>query len=71
MDKIQEVCDQYGFDDVMEMMEEYITDSVCPAICMNPDCDYTTDYEPDCQSGHCEVCGTPSCSSVMILMGVI
>ena len=71
MSKSQECAEQFGYDSPFELMEEYITDSVCPGICMNPDCDYTTEVEPDCGSGYCEECGTQTVKSVMMLEGVI
>lgn len=71
MSKAQECAEQYGFDSPFELMEEYITDSICPGICTNPDCDCTTNVEPDSSSGYCEVCETQTVASVMILEGVI
>jgi len=45
MSKMQELTEQFGFADEMEMLEAATIDSVAPAICMNPDCDYTTEME--------------------------
>lgn len=69
--KIEELCDQYGYDDEVALGEAHICDSVCPAICMNEDCDYTTEMEPDQDRGYCEECETNSVKSLFILMGVI
>lgn len=71
MSKAQECSEIYGFADPIELCEEYISDSVCPGICTNPDCDYTTEVEPDCRDGYCEECKTQSLKSVMVLIGVI
>jgi hypothetical protein len=70
MSKLDELCDAEGMS-VEEMLDEYGTDSVCPAICMNPDCDYTTEAEHDCRRGYCEECGKKSVASFMVLMGII
>jgi len=42
-----------------------------PGICMNPGCDYTTQVEPDSNSGWCEICETNTVASGFILLGVI
>jgi hypothetical protein len=54
-----------------EIIESVFVDSVCPAICMNDGCDYTTDMEPDQDRGFCEVCETNSVASALILAGLI
>lgn len=54
-----------------EFIEEYALDDVVPGICLNPDCDYTTEVEPDQRQGWCEVCGTTSVRSGIVLAGII
>jgi hypothetical protein len=54
-----------------EFIEEYALDDVVPGICLNPDCDYTTEVEPDQRQGWCEVCGTTSVRSGIVLAGLI
>lgn len=56
---------------VMEFLEEYALDEVVPGICMNPDCDYATEVEPDQREGWCEECGTGSVRSGIVLAGLI
>jgi hypothetical protein len=46
-------------------------DSVVKGICMNPECNYTTDVEPDQTGGYCEHCGTQTVTSCLILLDVI
>lgn len=58
-----------GFGSAMELAEEYIHDSLVPAICR--ECGYTTHYEPDSTRGWCEVCEKQTCVSALILMGII
>ena len=67
--KINLLVNSFGFESMDDAIESSMFDSVCPAVCMNPDCDYTTEYEPDSTKGHCEVCGTFSCKSILILAG--
>lgn len=70
MSKLTELAEIEGLE-LMEMLEEASTDSVCPGICVNKDCDYTTQVEPDCSTGFCEVCGTQTVKSALVLAGVI
>lgn len=53
------------------LVEEYALDDIVPGICMNPDCDYTTEVEPDQREGWCEECGTRSVRSGIVLAGLI
>ncbi len=71
MCKLDDLIEYEGYENEQEFGEAYITDSVVPGICMNEDCDYTTDVEPDCIKGFCEICGTQTVQSGFILMGVI
>ena len=71
MSKIQELAHCYGHDCPLDLMGEYILDSLAPAICMNPGCDYTTEMEPDQRAGWCECCETNSVKSLNILLGII
>lgn len=70
-EKLQLLAEIEGFDDTMDLLEEYVTDSVTPGICMNEDCDYCTDTEPDSDSGWCEECETNTVCSCMMLAGII
>lgn len=69
--KAEQLAKDWGYEDEYEAAEELITDSVCPGICMNSDCDYSTEVEPDCSTGYCEECGTQSVQSLFILMGIM
>lgn len=60
----------YG-DDTLALLEANSTDSVCPGICMNKSCDYTTEVEPDATGNWCEECETQSVKSALVLAGVI
>jgi hypothetical protein len=54
-----------------ELAEASITESVAPAICTEPECDYTTEMEPDQDAGYCEACGNNSVASALVLAGLI
>jgi len=69
--KLDTLAHDYGFDGPIEMLEEYVTDSLCPGICMHPACSYSTEVEPDCEAGWCEECDAGTVKSGMILAGVI
>ena len=71
MTKLEKLAVDYGFNDVMDMLEEATYDSIAPAICINSDCDYTTDMEPDQDRGWCEECETNTVQSCLILAGII
>ena len=72
--KLAKLCEIEGFEDENELFAAAMTDSVCPAICCNPDnpdCDYTAEMEPDQDRGWCEVCGTNTVASALVLGGII
>lgn len=71
MSKLSDLMEIEGFDDSLQFLEHCTSDSVVPGICMNPDCDYTTEVEPDCVSGYCEECNTQTVKSALILAGII
>ena len=70
MSKLEELADVEGMT-VNEMLEEATFDSVAKGICTNPDCDYTTEVEPDSSSGYCEICGTQTVQSCLVLAGMM
>lgn len=70
MDKLTTLARCEGYDDPMDMLQDYIIESTVPAICTNPDCNYSTYYEPDQTSGWCELCGGNSVVSCLILAGI-
>ena len=69
--KLQKLIEIEGFQDDISLFEAVVTDSVCPAICMNDGCDYTAEMEPDQARGWCEVCATNSMKSALVLAGLI
>jgi hypothetical protein len=55
----------------MEILEEGTTDGVCHGICMNKNCDYTCEVEPDQDKGWCEMCKTKTVKSALMIAGII
>ena len=49
-----------GYDSIEDLAQAILSDSVSPAICMNEDCDFTCEMEPDQDAGDCEdgTCGS-------------
>jgi hypothetical protein len=71
MSKLKQLAEIEGYDDTMKLLEACVTDSVCPGICTNEDCDYTTEVEPDSATGWCEQCNTNTVSSALVLAEII
>jgi hypothetical protein len=69
--KLRKLVEIEGFDTALALAEATVSDSVCPAICMNEGCDYTCEMEPDQTEGFCEECQTGSMKSALVLMGFI
>ncbi len=70
--KMDTLCDIEGIteeDDFGRIM----VDSVSPGICMNDDCDYSTEVEPDQRVGWCEECqdGTVMALTEMVMEGIL
>jgi len=71
MSKLETLASDFGYADVMDMLEESVWDSIVPGICTNPGCDYTTDVEPDQSRGWCENCNTNTVASCLSIQGII
>ena len=69
--KLATFCTIEGYEKLDQLMEAAALDSVSPAFCMTEGCDYTCEMEPDQDRGWCEVCGTNTMKSALILAGVI
>jgi hypothetical protein len=70
-EKLQQLVDDFGYDSDLELFQAATFDSVCPGICMNEDCDYSTEVEPDCSDGYCEICDSQTVKSGLILGDMI
>ena len=69
--KIETLVKHWGFKSEKEYIEGSMFSSIVGGICNNPDCDYTTDVEPDQDRGYCEICGTRTVKSGLILTGIL
>jgi hypothetical protein len=69
--KLNKLLEIEGYDDVAALAEVILSDSVSPAICINADCDYTCEMEPDQDRGWCDECRTNSMKSALVLAGLI
>lgn len=70
MNKLELLAEIEGME-LMDLLDAATSDSVCPGICINPGCEYTTEVEPDCGSGYCEDCDTNTVRSALMLAGLI
>ena len=69
--KLDTLTQEEGHDHFVDMLEEYQDESLIPGICMNPNCDATYHYEPDSETGWCDVCKTNTVKSCFVLAGII
>ena len=56
--KLAKLLEIEGYDSLEQLLEAVLGDSVSPAICMNEDCHYTCEMEPDQTRGYCDECHT-------------
>jgi len=68
--KLDQLASLWGMS-LHDFIEEYALDDVAPGICMNPDCDYVAEVEPDQREGWCEECDMRSVRSGIVLAGLI
>lgn len=71
LSKIERLAIDYGYPSVIKLLEAATFDSICPGICTNEGCDYSTDVEGDARANHCECCGTQSVASALVLAEVV
>jgi hypothetical protein len=72
--KLRTLCESEGYEHENDLFAAAMADSVCPAICCNPDnpeCDYTEEKEPDSRDGWCEECQRGTMVSALVLGGII
>lgn len=69
--KLATLAELEGYNDSMDMLEDFAFDSIVPGICVEYGCDYTSDVEPDQSNGWCEMCDENSVVSCLVLAGII
>ena len=60
-----------GYPSVIELLKVAAVDNICPAICINEDCDYSSDLESDQEKGWCDECQANTMQSFLIIAGLI
>ena len=69
--KLTKLLEIEGYQRVEDLIEAVFSDSVSPAICQNPDCDYVCEMEPDQAEGWCDECHTNTMKAAPVLAGLI
>lgn len=69
--KLRKLLDIEGYETLDALLEVVVGDSVSPAICVNEDCDYVCEMEPDQDRGWCDECQTNTMQAALILAGLI
>jgi hypothetical protein len=69
--KLQELVESEGYPNFEALLQACIADSVSPGICTKPDCNHTTEIEPDQRRGYCEACGGQTVQSALVLANII
>jgi hypothetical protein len=69
--KLRKLARDEGFPTILSMLEATSGDSVSPAICTEPDCDYSTEMEPDQDRGWCDECSKNTMASALVLAGIV
>lgn len=69
--KLSKPIESEDFENLEQMLQATVFDSVSPGICVNPECNYTVEVEPDQDRGWCEACGTRVVHSALTLAGLI
>jgi hypothetical protein len=69
--KLTKLLEIEGYESVEDLIEAVFSDSVSPAICMNEDCNFTCEMEPDQDAGYCEECHSNSMKAAPVLAGII
>jgi hypothetical protein len=68
--KLAKLLEIEGYEQLEDLLQAAL-DAVSPAICMNPDCDYTCEMEPDQDRGWCDECRTNTMVAAPVLAGII
>ena len=69
--KLAKLLQAAGYGTLEELATAVFGDAVSPAICIDADCDYTTEMEPDQDAGYCENCGKNTVVAALVLAELI
>jgi hypothetical protein len=67
--RLLELCEAEGFTTLDQLVKFSMSDSVCPAICM--ECGHSAEMEKDQREGYCESCGKNKVVSCLVLADLI
>jgi hypothetical protein len=70
-EKLAKLLAAEGYETLEQMAEAVLSDSVSPAICIEPDCDHVAEMEPDQDAGYCELCGKNTVVAALVLAELI
>jgi hypothetical protein len=62
------ICEWWGYRDVPELIDRYLFDEVCPAICLQ--CGSVAQKDADARAGWCCHCDTDTMCSALVLAGI-
>lgn len=71
MSKLRDLQEAEGYYTQEDMLEAAIMDGLASAICMNQNCDFVTEMEPDQDAGWCEECEENTVKSCLVIAGMI
>lgn len=69
--KLSKLIEREGFENLEQILQASVFDNVSPGICVNPECNYTVEVEPEQNRGWCEARSTQTVHSALILAGLI
>lgn len=70
-EKLAKLLAAEGYETLEELTLAVLGDSVSPAICVEADCDYTAEMEPDQDAGYCELCRKNTVVAALVLAELI
>ena len=68
--KLTRLAELTGFPTKEALLNQYISDTIVPGICMNPGCDYTANVGADQREGFCEFESTQTVQSCLVIAGL-
>jgi hypothetical protein len=69
--KLAKLIEIEGYESLEQLLEAVVGDSVSPAICMNEDCNFTCEMEPDQARGYCDEYHINTMVAAPFLAGII
>lgn len=67
---LRQVVESEGLTSVYDLLEQYVTDSIVPGICINCE-SIESNCEPDAIDNYCNECKENKVKSILVLAGVI